>query len=88
MSKNPTLIIVLQGGLVQDVVSDNPAFFDKVNITVIDYDTDNAEADDTVEVEQEDGSYGEAFVSERSVSQATIPIPLRFNEEEEDEDES
>ena len=37
------LAVVLEGGLVQAIVSNDPAFFKDIQVTVIDYDTDGAD---------------------------------------------
>ena len=52
MTKKPTLVIVLEGGVIQDIVSNAPDSFD--NIVVIDYDTDGADPAELTDVPQGD----------------------------------
>jgi hypothetical protein len=68
------LIVILEGGLVQTIVSTDPravtaAIYD---IVVVDYDTDGLGRDEIGAVEQADGTFTEAHVSHRGVEQATI----------------
>src|SRR4051812_25181864 len=48
------LIITLEGGLVQDIVSPDPDLFRGVDVIVVDYDTENSDEDDVSVVEQHD----------------------------------
>jgi hypothetical protein len=65
------LIIVLDGGLVQGVTGTGGLVGCKV--TVIDYDTDGADEDETTQVDQGDGSVADAFVQTEEVGAAAIP---------------
>lgn len=67
------LIIAIEGGLVQAVCSDNPAFFSNVEVVTTDYDTEGADRDEISLVKQKDGTWAEAIVIERSVDQSTLP---------------
>lgn len=69
--KKPFLAVVLEGGLVQCVVSDQPDYFKGQDVMVIDYDTSD---DDTVEVPQGDGSISDAYVSGYGVTLAAIDL--------------
>lgn len=68
-----TIAVILEGGRVQCVVSDDPADFGK-EITVIDYDTEDASADELSVVPQDDGSYADAIVHKERVSEALIDL--------------
>ncbi len=62
MTNKPTLAIVLEGGLVQSVISDDPDSFDRV--IVIDYDTDGCDYADLTNVPQSDRTETDAYVSD------------------------
>lgn len=72
-----TLAVVLQGGLVRSVVSDDPDCPVKT-VTVIDYDTDDAGActlrDRAKMVPQDDGSDAIAFVEVMPIERPTIGL--------------
>jgi hypothetical protein len=51
------VLIVVEGGLIQSVITDAP-----IAVTVIDYDTECADDDEICEVPQSDGSMEDAFV--------------------------
>lgn len=74
--KAPTLVIHLDGGMVQDVSSDNfklaNAFLN--GIVVIDYDHDGVEPSEITLVKQSDGEYSEAIVREESVCRCDLDI--------------
>lgn len=69
------LAIVLEGGLVQFIVSDTPEAFSNVDIVVVDYDTNNDDPNDQKEVPQRDGSISTAYASDWSgVDRAEIDL--------------
>lgn len=70
------LAIVLDGGLVQAVVSDNPSAFMGVKSVVIDYDTDSPDPDDECLglVLQQDSSTVPAYMRGITIDQATIDL--------------
>ena len=72
MSKKPTLLIVVEGGVVQDVVCDQRDVFER--ILLVDYDTDGAESKDLFEVEQADGSTVEALVRDIAPCRPAIDL--------------
>lgn len=53
-SPPPKIAVVLEGGLVQDIVSDRPNDVQPLTFMVIDYDTEGAEDDEKVTVEGPD----------------------------------
>lgn len=67
------LAVVIDGGLVQAIISNG----DDIGrtVTVIDYDTEGAEDDEVVEVEQGDGNTVSAFVAHWKVTKSLIVIP-------------
>ena len=52
----PTVAIILEGGLVQCVVSDRPNDIPPMNLMVLDYDTEGADEEELLQVPQKDGS--------------------------------
>lgn len=74
--------VVLDGGLVQDVTSNDPRMVG-LGYDVIDYDTDGA--DDCGVVKQADGSFSDAFLGGGYISQQTVEIVI---EDEADTSES
>lgn len=68
----PPLVVVLEGGVVQDIVSSDPSAFGRV--FVLDYDTEGSALADLKMIPQEDGSESKAHFSEFGVSEATIGL--------------
>jgi len=67
------IAVVLEGGLVQAVISQE-AGMEGIDVSVIDYDTCNADASELYAIPQEDGSVSTAVVTELSVERAGIDI--------------
>ena len=76
IQNNPTmkLAIIVEGGLVQGVVSDKPDMY-PLDIICIDYDTEGAEAEDLILVKQGKGGEVEAFASRYPVTDMAIQWP-------------
>jgi hypothetical protein len=74
MDKLKTVAIIIEGGLVQDIVSDDPAMFRDVDFLVIDYDTEGAEPEDVYDLAQPSGGTATAFVGWRGVTRARIDL--------------
>lgn len=53
--KPRTLYIILEGGLVQNVCADDPTDFAGIDVRIIDYDIEGADADEITQVQQPDG---------------------------------
>lgn len=70
----PNVAVVMEGGLVQCVVSDAPERLPDMRLMVIDYDTDGADESELVEVPLADGSTSEALAHVDCVSEATIDL--------------
>ncbi|HEY6874194.1 MAG TPA: hypothetical protein VI298_15830 [Geobacteraceae bacterium] len=56
----PTVAVILEGGLVQCVVSDRPNAIQPMNLMVLDYDTEGADEEELLQVPQKDGSVSTA----------------------------
>lgn len=73
-STSHSLAIIIEGGMVQAVVSTNPALLDHIDVMVIDYDTDGADMADVSIVPQNDGSTAPAHVKVHQVEHASINL--------------
>lgn len=51
------IAIIMEGGIIQDILAD-----EEVYITIVDYDTEDAEEEDLTEVPQYDGTSVQAFI--------------------------
>jgi hypothetical protein len=71
---DPTMAVIIEGGVVQAVVSDYPEFLPPMNVIVIDYDTTGMQESEMIRVPQEDGSVSTADVTAHVVNQATINL--------------
>jgi hypothetical protein len=69
----PVLGIVLDGGLISDVISDQPAAFAGVRIVAIDYDVTD-DHPQLAKVPQSDGSEEDAYVCEWEIDQAKVDL--------------
>jgi len=56
----PTVAVILEGGLVQCIVSDRPNDIQPINLMVLDYDTEGADKEELLQVPQKDGSISTA----------------------------
>lgn len=56
----PTVAVILEGGLVQCIVSDRPNDIQPMNLMVLDYDTDGVDEEELLRVPQRDGSISTA----------------------------
>jgi len=70
----PTVAIILEGGLVQCVVSDRPDDIQPMNLMVLDYDTEGADEDELLQVPQKDGSVSTATGRYLGFDQAEIGL--------------
>jgi len=70
----PYLGIILQGGIVQAIVSDQPELMADWKVMVIDYDTESTPDEDLVNVPQSDGSDSKAWAYLDSVTQTAIGL--------------
>lgn len=72
--KLPSLAVIMEGGLVQDIVSDMPEAVKVEAIYVIDYDTEGSDRTDMSFVRQSDGQYAIAFVHDEGIGKAKIDL--------------
>lgn len=73
----PVLAVVLDGGIVQSVCTDQPGYFAGVRTVVVDYDVDQPDEEDERlgVVPQEDGSLADAYMQEIEIGKAEIELP-------------
>src|ERR1039457_5281910 len=72
--ERPVLAIMIEGGLVQCVISDKPELFNGIDVLVYDYDTEGADEDEMIEVHDLDGEKKEAVGRVETVTLAGIDI--------------
>lgn len=71
----PAIAVVVEGGLVQAVVTNRPDYLDaNLPVQIIDYDTDGADEDELLLVPNGDGSFSEACGHTEPVAEARIDI--------------
>ncbi len=78
-----TLGVVVEGGMIQSVVSDNPLALAAVDVVVIDYDTDDADETTLYQVRQGDGSLSTAHVHAEAIDPAAIDLRSALDQLEE-----
>jgi len=71
MSDKNRIVVVIEGGLVQSILADNP---DSIEAVVMDYDTEGADPCDYATISQNDGSERDAFVHMETPGHALISI--------------
>ncbi len=71
--------VVLEGGLVQSVISDKP---DNLTVISIDYDTDGSESSELTQVKQPDGSLSEALCINQRITESQIDFDEVFENEQ------
>ena len=59
----PILSVIIEGGIVQALISNDPARFPIDEVVIIDYDTEGADTADIYDVPQSDRSTVQAYVS-------------------------
>jgi len=70
----PAVAIILEGGLVQCIVSDRPDDIQPMNLLLLDYDTEGADEDELLQVPQKDGSVSTATGRYLGFDQADIGL--------------
>lgn len=70
----PTVAIILEGALVQCVVSDRPTAIQPINLLVIDYDTDGVDEEWLLRVPQKDGCISTATGRYEGFNKAEIDL--------------
>jgi hypothetical protein len=72
--QTPILAVLLEGGLVQAVVSDQPQAFPQLEVMVIDYDSMDSGKDELEMVPQADGSIKDAYCRLDTLEPATVDL--------------
>ena len=72
MTTRPTLFIVLEGGMITSICSDQPGQVDLHDIVTIDYDTDGADPEELGRVEQSDGEFEPAHVHHWGIEKVNL----------------
>lgn len=67
------IAVIIDGGMVQEVVADGALI--GLSVTIIDYDTDGAGEGETEDVDQGDGTAKAAYIGQLNATKATIVIP-------------
>jgi len=70
----PTLGVVLEGGLISAVISNDPARLPIDEVVILDYDTEGADEEDLYDVLQPDGSTVQAYASITAFDKAGIDL--------------
>lgn len=78
------LAVVLEGGIVQSVVGQNVP--DDIDLAIVDYDTDGADAEDLTPVRQANGSEASAIVSSPRIDDPVIDLDSVFADEKDADD--
>lgn len=68
----PNVVIILEGGLIQNVITDLP-----VNVTVIDHDTEGADEQDVSRV---DGIHSDVYLSYWPKPEVDVEFVAQFKE--------
>ncbi|WP_419606790.1 hypothetical protein [Thiolapillus sp.] len=74
------LVIVMEGDMIQSIISDNPE--SAPEIAIVDYDTYGCESGELRDITQGDGSQSLAHVTERYVEEADIDLDSVFLKQE------
>ena len=70
------LVIVMEGDMIQSIISDNPE--SAPEIAIVDYDTYGCESEELRHIAQGDGSQSLAHVTDRYVEEADIDLDSVF----------
>ncbi len=73
--KKPTLAVVVSGGVVQAIVSDEPQMLQDVRIVLVDYDVEDEDCGSIKEILQPDGSVVRALYGDMPIEKAAISLP-------------
>ncbi len=85
--KPARLAVILEGGIVQSVVSDTPEVFDCSLVAVIDYDCDTMDPEALMRVPQFEGDDGTAWAYGSVIHKATIDLDPVFTDIQKDGDQ-
>jgi hypothetical protein len=70
----PKIIVVIEGGIVQGVCTNDPALIG-VEYTTLDYDVEGSDQNERTDIEQSDGDVSEAIVGGGQIEELTVKIP-------------
>jgi len=73
--ENKRIAVIMEGGLVQAIVSDSP---ESLSVVTIDYDTEGCDEDDLTPVKQSDGSYSNAVCTNECINEPVIDLDEVF----------
>lgn len=73
-AETPVLAIVMEGGLIQSLVSNVPEAYSGHKLLVIDYDDEGTPDEDLTHIPQQDGSTADAICHMEDVDKATIDL--------------
>lgn len=75
------LVIIMGGGIIQDVLSPEPEKLKDLRITIVDYDVEGCEPDVLEQVQQSDGKWEDACIFTPTIEQLElIPFNTRTKE--------
>lgn len=75
------LVIIMDGGIIQNVLSPNPEALKDLKLTVVDYDVEGCSPDTLSEVKQSDGRWEDAFIFNPAIEQLELlPFVTRDKE--------
>ena len=75
------LIIIMEGGIIQNVLSPDPEELKNLQLTVVDYDAEGVNEDVLSQVQQSDGSWEDAIIFKPAVEQLELlPFVTRAKE--------
>lgn len=75
------LVIIMDGGVIQNVLSPNPEALKDLKLTVVDYDVEGCSPDTLSEVKQFDGRWEDAFIFTPAIEQLELlPFVTRDKE--------
>ena len=75
------LVIIMDGGIIQNVLSPDPEELKNLQLTVVDYDTEDIHEDVLSQVRQSDGSWEDAIIFKPAIEQLDLmPFVTRAKE--------
>lgn len=75
------LVIIMDGGIIQEVLSPNPEALKDLKLTIVDYDVEECSDDTLSQVKQSNGGWQDAFIFNPSIEQLELlPFVTRDKE--------
>ncbi len=79
LPERQNVAVVMDGGIIQAVVAENPELMNNINLVLMDYDTDGADEHDLVAVPQGDGrEEAAAYMRELDITKARIDLERAY----------